>query len=650
MLLNFNLLMTAQIIQLQKELEAHKVVRSALEKAVNHQPLFEEAITHESLSQPAENLIKEISILELEVVYLEKYLLSIYRKNFSKRLSTLPAILDDRPKEKTETHNLMSSKANLPSSVNEDSKEKLPIKCNEISGSEMLVDTGIHRSHSSLSHHSAYSLKYSYETEEAFEPYHSLPLSMLERAEYIGSSSYPFCVRETPNWLSEEMIKCISTVYCHLSEENSSSFSSTSWMNNSFNVEEFKEYSESLFTMVEVKGLLRDSSCLKTVEDLLQNFRILVSRLEQVDPGKLKHEEKLAFWINVHNALVMHAFLVYGIPRGNLKRISLALKAAYNIGGHTISVETIQSCILRCRLPRPSQWLHSLLYPKAKFKVGDRFKAYAIKHLEPRLRFALCSGCQSDAAVRIYTSKNVFQELEMAKEDLLITSIFFAVDSKSGFSRNRSVNLSAWLKRDASVLSLFARKTPTVPRSKSPQFTDLGVFLLIFGSKGMEKSGRVIRMEANFTEEQEALVTKSWNVMKKNAGELGLKLFLRIFEIAPSAQNLFSFLKDSDVPLDQNPKLKPHAVTVFVMVCESAVQLRKSGKITIKDSKLEDLGATHFKYGVVDEHFEVTKYALLETIKEAVPEMWSPEMKSAWSVAYDQLKTAIKAEMNPPAS
>ena len=40
----------------------------------------------------------------------------------------------------------------------------------------------------------------------------------------------------------------------------------------------------------------------------------------------------------------------------------------------------------------------------------------------------------------------------------------------------------------------------------------------------------------------------------------------RIFEIAPSAQKLFSFLRDSTVPLEQNPKLKPHAVSVFVMV------------------------------------------------------------------------------------
>lgn len=30
-----------------------------------------------------------------------------------------------------------------------------------------------------------------------------------------------------------------------------------------------------------------------------------------------------------------------------------------------------------------------------------------------------------------------------------------------------------------------------------------------------------------FTEEQEALVVKSWNAMKKNAGELALKFFLK---------------------------------------------------------------------------------------------------------------------------
>nr|AFK48580.1 unknown [Lotus japonicus]BAE46739.1 nonsymbiotic hemoglobin [Lotus japonicus] len=153
-----------------------------------------------------------------------------------------------------------------------------------------------------------------------------------------------------------------------------------------------------------------------------------------------------------------------------------------------------------------------------------------------------------------------------------------------------------------------------------------------------------------FTEEQEALVVKSWSVMKKNSAELGLKLFLKIFEIAPSAQKLFSFLRDSKVPLEENPKLKPHAMSVFVMTCESAAQLRKAGKVTVRESTLKKLGATHYKYGVVNEHFEVTKFALLDTIKEAVPEMWSPEMKNAWTQAYDQLVGAIKSEMKPSSS
>ncbi|KAL2537558.1 Non-symbiotic hemoglobin 1 [Forsythia ovata] len=82
--------------------------------------------------------------------------------------------------------------------------------------------------------------------------------------------------------------------------------------------------------------------------------------------------------------------------------------------------------------------------------------------------------------------------------------------------------------------------------------------------------------------------------------------------------------------------------------CEAAVQLRKAGKVVVKDSNLKDLGSTHFKYGVANEHFEVTKYALLETIKEAIPEMWSQEMKMAWGEAYDQLAAAIKAEMRQP--
>ncbi|XP_075478443.1 uncharacterized protein LOC142519343 isoform X1 [Primulina tabacum] len=481
-------LLIEEILQLQKQLESQTAVRSALEKAMNCQPLLDDP-AYKSLSQPAENLIKEIALLEMEVLYLEKYLLAMYRRNFAKRVSSLPTV-DEHQKAHSRTVGslvLEVPRTNL-GSASEDSFIRcsksvkdgnrgghLRWKCDDILGAESLVDSGIDRSHSSLSQYSASSFRTS-PPYEAVDSYHSLPLSMLERArdstsnanlaEFLGSR-FPNRVRETPNWISEEMIKCISTIYCHLSdpplfnhgsnssphtsplikfssqglhdlsslscEENSSS---NPCMNNPFHVETSKDFSGSFGSIIEVQGVVQEPQRLNEVEVLLQKFRFLISRLATVDPGKLKHEEKLAFWINVHNALVMHAFLVHGIPRGNQKRTSVALKAAYNIGGHTISVDAIQSSILGCRLPRPSQWLHSWFFPKTKFKSGEPRKSFAVKHPEPLLHFALCLGCQSDPLVRLYTPKNIFQDLEVAKEEYIQMNIRIHKDQRLHIPKN----------------------------------------------------------------------------------------------------------------------------------------------------------------------------------------------------------------------
>ncbi|KMZ65014.1 putative Non-symbiotic hemoglobin [Zostera marina] len=151
-----------------------------------------------------------------------------------------------------------------------------------------------------------------------------------------------------------------------------------------------------------------------------------------------------------------------------------------------------------------------------------------------------------------------------------------------------------------------------------------------------------------FSDDQEALVVNSWNVMKQNSEELSLKMFLRIFEIAPEAKQLFSFLRDSNLPLAShsiNPKIKAHAMSVFRLTCESAADLKKAGKVPVPESTLQRLGASHSKKGVVSEHFEVTKMALLDVIREAVPEMWCPELETAWTVAINYLNEAIKQHM-----
>ncbi|XP_004248733.1 uncharacterized protein [Solanum lycopersicum] len=417
-----------------------------------------------------EDLIKEVALLELEIMYLEKYLLSMYRKTFAKRLQSLNDTTKTKEVKKHDNIIIYENK------ITNTSPSMPPV---EGSGDPSLVDTSIVRCHSSLSHTAvAASFKPSPLVgvlADALDSYHSLPLSMLEHAQvstsnwtaadhFVNGSSNHF--HHAPNQLSEEMIKCISAIYVQIADpplfsydypfspislSSSSSVqqgqndlgilqceesSSNSTLNNPFHIKETGEFNRSFVTMTEVQGLCRDKRSLDGVDRMLQHFRYLVSKLKEVDPRKMRHDEKLAFWINVHNALVMHAFLVYGIPRSTLKRISQLLKAAYNIGGNTVSVEMIQSSILGCRLPRPGQWIQSLFFPKQKFKTGDARKGYAIEHPDPRLRFALCSGSHSDALLRLYTPKKVFQELEVAKEEYLQTNTSVHKEQKLVLPKN----------------------------------------------------------------------------------------------------------------------------------------------------------------------------------------------------------------------
>ncbi|CAA2958145.1 uncharacterized protein LOC111400977 isoform X1 [Olea europaea var. sylvestris] len=472
-----------EILDLEKRLQGQVSVRCALEKALGYRVSCHDITDEIAMPKPATELIKEIAVLEVEVGHLEQYLLSLYRKAFDQQMSSLsPTKKNDALKSPLATprgrcldferSGLMSASEKLATEVDDHSNS-----WKEDNGQyeEKIVDSGVQLSHSSLSQRTTLSNRTSPPAEvlcKAVRACHSQPLSMMEYAENTSSNVITLAehlgtrisdhIPETPNKLSEEMIKCMSTIYCKLADPSltnqglsspTSSLSSISafspkdqrdlWspgykndssldvrLDNPFHVEGLKDFSGPYSTMVEVQCIYRDSQKLGDVEPLLQNFRSLISRLEVIDPKKMSYEEKLAFWINVHNALVMHAFLAYGIPQNNIKRMILLLKAAYNVGGQIISANVIQNSILRCRMSRPGQWFWSLLSSRTKFKPGDDRQAYAIDRPEPLLHFALSSGSHSDPAVRIYTPERVFQDLEAAKEDYIRATFGVRKDKK----------------------------------------------------------------------------------------------------------------------------------------------------------------------------------------------------------------------------
>ncbi|KAF8101445.1 hypothetical protein N665_0205s0038 [Sinapis alba] len=442
-----------EIDQLETRLHDQFKVRCALEKALGYRTASSFMLTDTNeipMPKPAIDLIKDIAVLEMEVIHLEQHLLSLYRKAFDRHISSLSPNSEKKKKKKPQSPPVTTPIRRLDFSEEDDT----PSKTNPLldHGGRDQMESSFHRSHSQRS---------AFESRKAFpedswskatRSCHSQPLyvqngeNVISLAEHLGTRISDH-VPETPNKLSEGMIKCMSEIYCKLSEPpsvlhqrlssspNSSSSSSafspsdqydtsspglgnSSSFDNSFRVEEEKSFSGPYSNMVEVLCIYRDAKKASEVEDLLQNFKSLISRLEEVDPSKLKHEEKLAFWINVHNALVMHAFLAYGIPQSNVKRVLLLLKAAYNVGGHTVSAEAIQSSILGCKRSHPGQWLR-LLFASKKFKAGDERLAYAIDHPEPLLHFALTSGSHSDPPVRVYTPKRIQQELETSKEEYI---------------------------------------------------------------------------------------------------------------------------------------------------------------------------------------------------------------------------------------
>jgi len=298
----------------------------------------------------------------------------------------------------------------------------------------------------------------------------------------------------TPNKLSEELLCCMAAIYCKLlvdppltklsplSSSPSSSFSRAAIMHESFlnsnesgsvqcrassmsreidpcnfhnpySVKDMERDDVGPYSlMVEISWIHVDKERLTYAARALQNFRSMVEQLEKVDPGQMKQDEKLAFWINVYNALMMHAYLAYGIPQSRLKRLTLLQKAAYKVGPYSITAQTIEQSILGCHSNRPAQWFQALLNPGTKFKAGDERWSYALQTPEPAVCFALCCGRSSDPAVRVYTAKNVQLELEVAMREFLQASIGIRGDNKvllpkilEGYSRERMLNSATLL-------------------------------------------------------------------------------------------------------------------------------------------------------------------------------------------------------------
>ncbi|GMI81356.1 hypothetical protein like AT3G13000 [Hibiscus trionum] len=168
-------------------------------------------------------------------------------------------------------------------------------------------------------------------------------------------------------------------------------------------------------TAVEVTWLSVGKKELEYATMALKRFRLLVEQLAKVDPSQMSYNEKLAFWINLYHALIMHAYLAYGVPRNDTKLCSLMQKASYTVGGLSVCAADIECTVLKMN---PATYR-----PQIKFNASNEQQKYTIDHPEPLLCFALSCGLHSSPAVRIFRPENVNELLKRSMKDYIQASV-----------------------------------------------------------------------------------------------------------------------------------------------------------------------------------------------------------------------------------
>jgi len=373
------------------------------------------------MSKPVADLVWEIAALEEEVVRRELHLLSLYRATFDQYLGISPRVSGQVGQE---THRQGSRKRTDEGALRlRDIKESASYSLPIVSDSRH-YSQGLSRStsgHSSLANF--------------------LSASIAEYVPRIGCK------------LSEDILKCISSVYCKLASRSSSqdadsetlstpSFSSASsifslkhrvdsWSPRlSCNVDttsdkygSLNENNDQYSGMIIFPRIHIDADKFDYASKMLETIRALIKRLEKIDPTKMAHEEQLCFWINIHNALVMHAFMAYGLQDKRMKSSDMILKAAYDVGGHSVNSQIIQNSILGCQSHRPSLWVRTLFTPTKKSALGSSTHPYALHQPEPLAHFSLSTGAFSDPPVRLYTAKKLYRQLGQAKTEFIRANV-----------------------------------------------------------------------------------------------------------------------------------------------------------------------------------------------------------------------------------
>ena len=159
--------------------------------------------------------------------------------------------------------------------------------------------------------------------------------------------------------------------------------------------------------------------------------------LAAIRPESLdRREARLAFWINVYNAMVFHAVVVLDVKRSVREVRGFFRRVAYRVGEHLLTADDVEHGILRANAP-PG------LLRRRPFGAGDARSALTVRPVDPRIHFAITCGAQSCPPIGVYKASAIEAQLELAARNFLNQEV--AVDARGCVTCSR---ILSWYAQD----------------------------------------------------------------------------------------------------------------------------------------------------------------------------------------------------------
>jgi len=121
---------------------------------------------------------------------------------------------------------------------------------------------------------------------------------------------------------------------------------------------------------------------------------------------------RLAFWINVYNAMIFHGIVALGIRRTVREVRGFFARVSYRVGDLVLSADDVEHGVLR------DNARHGLLR-RRPFGPRDPRRALAVRPVDPRIHFAITCGARSCPPVGAYRAATLDQQLDVAARNFL---------------------------------------------------------------------------------------------------------------------------------------------------------------------------------------------------------------------------------------